>query len=66
MRPGEKRFRATLRRLRPPRRRWRWPKPPALTPGQWFRLALLVLGIIATLLGIEEAFLQGLLEMLVK
>ena len=63
MKKGEVRFRASLRRLGHSRRRWAWPQ---LTPAQWFRLALLVLGIIAALLGIEGEVLQSLVELLVR
>ncbi len=60
MKRGEAKFRASLQRLRRPR--WR-PQLPQLTPAQWFRLALLVLGIAATLLGIEGDMLQNLVEL---
>lgn len=60
MRRGEAKFRASLQQLRL-RRRW-----PRLTPTQWFRLALLVLGIVAALLGIEGEIVQSLIGALVK
>lgn len=56
MKPGEARFRAALRGLR------RRPRLPQLTSAQWFRLALLVLGLLAAALGIEGEVLWGLLE----
>ena len=62
MKRGEARFRAALRGLRrPPRRVW-WPQ---LTPAQWFRLMLLVLGIVAMLLGVKGEALVALLELLI-
>ncbi len=63
MKKGEAKFWASLQRLRRPR--WR-PQLPQLTPAQWVRLALLALGIVATLLGIEGDVLQSLVELLVK
>ena len=61
MKPGEARFRAALQR-------WRWSSPrlPQLTPAQWFRLAILVLGLLATALGIEGEVLRGLVEVLLN
>ena len=61
MKPGEAKFRAALQR-------WRRPglHLPQLTPVQWFRLALLVLGLLATVLGIEGEVLRGLVEVLAK
>ncbi len=64
MKRGERKFRAALRSLRRPRRRW--PKLPQLAPGQWFRLALLALTLLAAWLGIEGELVQGLVELLVK
>jgi hypothetical protein len=61
---GETKFRAALRRWRRPRRRRL--KLPQLTPGQWFRLALLGLTLLAAWLGIEGEMLRGLVELLVK
>lgn len=61
MKPGEAKFRAALQRWRRPGPRW-----PQLTSAQWFRLALLVLGLLAAALGIEGEVLQSLLEMVVK
>lgn len=63
MKKGEVRFRASLRRLGHSRRRWVWPQ---LTPVQWFRLVVLVLGIAAALLGIEGELLQNLVGLLVR
>jgi len=65
---GERKLRKSLRRLKQPKPR-RWPRIrelPQLTPGQWFRLALLFVGIVAALLGIETDWLSGLVELLVK
>ncbi len=60
MKPGEAKFRAALRR-------WRGrPHLPQLTSVQWFRLALLILGLLAAALGIEGEVLRSLLEMVVK
>ncbi len=59
MKPGETKFRASLRRLR----RSRFPR---LTPAQWFKIALAVLSIAAALLGIEGELLQDLVELLLK
>jgi len=69
MKRGERRFREALRGLKPPKLSWwsrvKLPRLP-LTPGQWFRLALLVAAILATLLGVEMDWLQRILELLVK
>lgn len=62
MKRGEAKFRESLHRLR--KSRWSW--PPRLTPAQWFRLVVLVLGLLAALLGIEGEALQSLVELLVK
>ena len=59
MRRGEAKFRASLQRLQS-RRRW-----PQLTSTQWFRLVLLVLGIVAALLGIEGDIVRSLIGALV-
>ena len=59
MKPGETKFRAALRRRRRPRL-------PQLTPAQWFRLALLVLALLAAALGIEGEVLKSLIELVVK
>ena len=61
MKPGEARFRAALQRWRRP-----GPRLPQFTPVQWFRLALLVLGLLATALGIEGEVLRGLIELVVR
>lgn len=61
MRPGEAKFRAALQRWRRPGPRW-----PQLTAVQWFRLALLVLGLLAAALGIEGEVLRGLIELVVR
>lgn len=61
MRPGEAKFRAALQRWRRPGSRL-----PQLTPAQWFRLALLVLGLLAAALGIEGEVLKSLIELVVR
>ncbi len=61
MRRGEASFRAALRRGR-----WRRLRLPRLTLSQWFRLALLVVGIVATLLGLEGEVIQRLIGVLIE